>query len=70
MCVWGNDRAGELRADGQGRCPPSRLTSAIGLHGLPTAEGSVTQARRHILPGLALGRLHGFQLWKTRPGLR
>lgn len=52
--------------------PPGRvshlLTSAVWLHGLPTAAGPVPEAGGHILPCLALGGLHGLQLWKAADG--
>lgn len=44
-------------------CHRRDLTSAVGLHGLPPAAGSVPQAGRHVLPRLALRRLHRLQLW-------
>lgn len=55
-----------------GACPqvsiwgPHCLTSAVGLHGLPTAAGPIPQARWHVLPCLVLGCLHRLQLWRPK----
>ena len=61
---WGSHRAEEVPAHASARhWRPLRLTSAVGLHGLPAAAGPIAQARRHVLPSLALSGLHRLQLW-------